>query len=104
MAAYFVALAVALIAYCCLTHAQTTLQPQSNTLDSNATIGPEPGIPSVVTKNVQVALNFERSNWANGSVDLEDFYRLPPNASHSRAGALLNVQIDANTSAYTFPP
>ena len=104
MATYFIALAVALITYSCSAHALTALQPQSNTFDSNATVGPEPGIPSVGTNSVQVALNFERSNWANGSVDLEDFYHLPPNASHSPAGALLKVQVDANTSAYTLPP
>ena len=103
MATYFVALADALITYSCSAHTLTALQPQSNTFDSNAT-GPEPGIPSVGANNVQVALNFERSKWANGSVDLEDFYHLPPNASHSPAGALLKVQVDANTSAYTLPP
>lgn len=50
------------------------------------------------------ALNFERSNWANGSVAEDDFYRVPSAASTASAGALLKVQLDANTSAYTLPP
>ncbi|MCJ1471005.1 hypothetical protein MMC07_009653 [Pseudocyphellaria aurata] len=53
---------------------------------------------------IALALNFERSNWANGSVADDDFYRVPSFASTASAGTLLKVQLDANTSAYTLPP
>lgn len=62
------------------------------------------GISSELAENVMVALNFERSNWANGSVTFEDFYRVPLDAADAPAGALLKLQRNANTSAYTVPP
>ncbi|KAI9799636.1 MAG: hypothetical protein M1833_003951 [Piccolia ochrophora] len=88
--------------------AQEPLAPQTNTFNSTATLSPEQrekaGINDTIASNVEVALNFERTNWANGSVAQDDFYALPSNASEAPAGALLKVQINANTSAYTLPP
>lgn len=54
--------------------------------------------------NIEVSLNFERSNWANGSVEEDSFYTVPSNASTCEPGSLLKVEVDANTSAYTLPP
>ncbi|KAL8868961.1 MAG: hypothetical protein Q9174_004633, partial [Haloplaca sp. 1 TL-2023] len=62
------------------------------------------GIDDVVANKIDVALNFERSRFANGSVDSEPFYKLPSNASSASPGALLKLQVSANTSAYTLPP
>lgn len=62
------------------------------------------GTTSGLAASTIVALEFERSNWANGSVDDEEFYRVPPGTADAPAGTLLKVQEDANTSAYTLPP
>lgn len=67
----------------------------------NATVQP---IPSLNASDVQAALAFERSTWANGSVDDESFYRVPSNSSHLPAGTLLKLQLYTNTSLYTLPP
>ena len=84
------------------------LNPQNNTFSSSYQLTQNQiaaaGISSTLANNVEVALSFERSNWANGSVHQEPFYQVPSNASHAPAGALLKVQIDANASAYTLPP
>ncbi|KAL8938400.1 MAG: hypothetical protein Q9216_003917 [Gyalolechia sp. 2 TL-2023] len=53
---------------------------------------------------MEVALNFERSNWAGGSVSELDFYRVPSNTSHAAAGTVLKVETNVNTSAFTLPP
>ena len=87
--------------------AQIPIEPQCDTFDSQATITPHQRrlahIDTVTADNIAVALNFERSNWANGSV-ANDFYTVPSNASTASPGSLLKLQIDANTSAYTLPP
>ena len=62
------------------------------------------GISEDTAHNVEVALEFEKAKWAHGSVEEDDFYSVPQNASIAPAGALLKVQVDANTSAYTLPP
>ena len=63
----------------------------------------EAGIDRDEAEGLRAALNFEISNWANGSVADEDFYRVPPSGLDAPAGALLKLQLDANTSAYTLP-
>ncbi|KAL8754875.1 MAG: hypothetical protein Q9199_004038 [Rusavskia elegans] len=67
----------------------------------NATIQPIPGLNA---SDVQAALAFERSTWANGSVEDESFYRVPSNSSHLPAGTLLKLELYTNTSLYTLPP
>ncbi|KAL8999189.1 MAG: hypothetical protein Q9188_005944 [Gyalolechia gomerana] len=61
-------------------------------------------LDSTLANNIEIALNFERSNFAHGSVDTDPFYRLPSNASAAPPGSLLKLQLSANTSAYTLPP
>ena len=77
------------------------------TFNSSATLSlsqiQKAGLSSRIANNVAVALNFERSNWVNGSVAQDAFYRVPSNATGAPAGALLKLQSDANTSAYTLP-
>lgn len=88
--------------------AQSVLTPQYDSFNSTAIITEsqreQADINSSIADNVAVALNFERSNWANGSVSDDEFYRVPSETVNAPAGALLNLQIDANTSAYTVPP
>ena len=62
------------------------------------------GLNTSQVNNIEVALNFERSNWAHGSVGNDPFYRLPSNATSAPPGALLKLEVSANTSAYTLPP
>lgn len=59
---------------------------------------------STTANNLNIAIEFEQSNWANGSVPEESFYTVPANSTDAPAGTLLKVQQDANTSAYTLPP
>ncbi|KAI4230675.1 MAG: hypothetical protein L6R40_007973 [Gallowayella cf. fulva] len=54
--------------------------------------------------NIEAALTFERSNWANGSIEEDDFYHVPSNSSNLPAGTLLKLETHTNTSAYTIPP
>lgn len=62
------------------------------------------GIKNGLATNVAVALEFERSNWVNGLVTYDEFYCVPPDMADAPAGALLKLQKNANTSAYTVPP
>lgn len=82
--------------------------PQNNTPNSTDAIlaaeSAQLGKNWTSGRKIALALNFERSNWANGSVADDDFYRVPSEASTASAGTLLKVQLDANTSAYTLPP
>lgn len=66
----------------------------------------EAGISIERAKNIANALEFERSNWATGSVASDEFYSHVPryNASSVPAGTLLKVQVNVNTSAFTLPP
>lgn len=62
------------------------------------------GIKNGLATNVAVALEFERSNWVNGLVTYDEFYWVPLDMADAPAGALLKLQKNANTSAYTVPP
>ncbi|KAL8761229.1 MAG: hypothetical protein Q9184_002633 [Pyrenodesmia sp. 2 TL-2023] len=68
---------------------------------------PNTTIPAILGANarvVQAALDFERSTWANGSVQNDSFYHVPPNSSQFPAGTLLKLESYTNTSLYTVPP
>ena len=86
----------------------TLLHAQNDTFNSTATITPtqqqQAGINATLAANVALALEFERSNFANGSVASEDFYDVPPASADATPGTLLKLELDANASAYTLPP
>ena len=89
-----------------LASAQTPLKPQSNTFNSSYKLTPEQISLANLTQgdadNIAVAINFERSNWATGSVHKDAFYSsLPSNASNAPAGSLLKLEPSVNTSTYT---
>ncbi|KAL8847199.1 MAG: hypothetical protein Q9221_007761 [Calogaya cf. arnoldii] len=71
---------------------------------SNTTFEPIPALPGLNTSQVQATLAFERSNYANGSVENESFYKVPSNSSRSPAGSLLKLELYTNTTLYTLPP
>ncbi|KAH7371177.1 secretory lipase [Pyrenochaeta sp. MPI-SDFR-AT-0127] len=65
------------------------------------------GISDTTANNVNIALNFERSNWATNSVTVDPFYIVPPsnrNQSFLPPGSLLSVEEISNTSLYAVPP
>lgn len=86
------------------------LTPQNDTFASTFAFTQQQilsaGINDSLANNIAVALNFERSNWANATSVADDpFYTLPCNASASTSpGSLLKLEIGTNTSLYTIPP
>jgi hypothetical protein len=50
---------------------------------------------------INVALNFERTNWTNGRIANDPFYSPPDNSSSLPSGSLLRVEEFKNTSTYT---
>ncbi|KAL8860939.1 MAG: hypothetical protein Q9178_002694 [Gyalolechia marmorata] len=61
-------------------------------------------VPGLNASRVQVALAYERSTFANGSVENESIYQAPANSSNLPAGTLLKLEFYTNTSLYTLPP
>ena len=99
----------ALLASARITKPQQLLRPQNDTFASAVSFTQQQqlqaGINDTVANNLEIALNFERSNWATGSVDDDPFYRPPSNASGAPAGSLLRLQLFyPNISTYTLPP
>ena len=91
------------------TTSQPLLQPQPDTWNSTATLTPQqiaaPNISNATVDGINVALQFERTNWATGSVLSDTFYTsLPRNTSTAPPGSLLKLQGFVNTSTYTLAP
>lgn len=53
---------------------------------------------------ISEALEFERSNWSDGSVADDAFYTVPADSTQVPAGTLLKVEKDVETSKYLLPP
>lgn len=49
------------------------------------------------------ALNFEKANWARGSVLDDPFYECPADSAQASPGTLLKVEEDVDTTAYLIP-
>lgn len=85
---------------------------QSNTFNSNFTLTAEQiqqaNLSQTLQNNVEVAVKFERSNWATGSISTDPFYTLPSNITASfssfKPGTLLKVEYLTNTSLFTIAP
>jgi pimeloyl-ACP methyl ester carboxylesterase len=85
------------------------LLPQNNTFNSSYAITAAhislANLSQVDAGNIAVVLNFERSNWATGSVLTDAFYSsLPPNASYASPGSLLKLEPFVNTTSFTIAP
>lgn len=84
------------------------LQPQTDTwnstfhFESSQVMGAN--LSDVQVANIEQALNFERSNWATGSVLVDDFYTVPSNSSTLPPGSVVKVQPFVNTTNYTLAP
>ncbi|KAK6428335.1 hypothetical protein LTR95_015521 [Oleoguttula sp. CCFEE 5521] len=64
-------------------------------------------LSSALVQQVQVALNFERSNNAGNLTQNDPFYFLPDGVTRSNLpppGSILKVEEYTNTTYYTFPP
>jgi pimeloyl-ACP methyl ester carboxylesterase len=87
---------------------QPVLEPQTDTWNSTSTLShaqiSTANISDTTAGNINVALQFERTNWATGSVVDDAFYTdLPSNISSRRPGTLLKAE-SVNASLYTLPP
>jgi pimeloyl-ACP methyl ester carboxylesterase len=85
------------------------LQPQTDTWNSTFSLSQSQidaaNISTTTANNINIAVRFERSNWATGSVYSDPFYTaLPANSSGSAPGTLLKVEPFVNTSFYTLAP
>lgn len=61
-------------------------------------------LSSVEASNLDVGVQFERTNWAFGSVAQDSIYRAPPLNSSTPAGTLLKIEQVTNASYYNLPP
>lgn len=53
---------------------------------------------------IQQALAFEKSNWANGSVHEDVFYKLQPDSPTGPPGTPLKIEEETDTAQYLLPP
>lgn len=88
---------------------QLFLEPQTNTFNSSFKLSAEQitraNLSSAFANNIEVALNYERSNWAFGSITEDSFYTVPENfTSSTPPGTLLKVEPLTNTTFYTLAP
>jgi pimeloyl-ACP methyl ester carboxylesterase len=84
------------------------LVPQNDTFNSSYTLTSDQiklaNLSQADVDNIEVAINFERSNWATGSVTSDEFYSVPENASNAAPGSLLKLEVFTNTTTYTLAP
>jgi pimeloyl-ACP methyl ester carboxylesterase len=85
------------------------IPPQTDTFNSTFSLTAAQiaslNLTKATAESINVAVRFEQSNWATGSVLSDPFYtHLPANASHAPAGSLLRLEPFADTSAYTIAP
>lgn len=88
---------------------QQFLHPQTNTFNSSFTLSDSQiaslNLSDAVANNINIAVRFEQTNWATGSVLSDPFYTdLPSNASKAPAGSLLKLEAFTDTSTYTIAP
>ena len=95
----------------CYASGVESLKPQTNTWNSSFTLSKAQiaaaNLSAAVANNVEVALNFERSNNAGNLIQNDPFYQLPDGLDLSKLpkpGTVLKVEAFTNTSFYTIPP
>jgi alpha-beta hydrolase superfamily lysophospholipase len=81
---------------------------QNNTWNSIFTLAPAQiaaaNLSSTLVNNIEVATNFERTNWATGSITEDRFYNAPPVNTSTPPGTLLAVEEVTDTDLYTLAP
>ncbi|OTA31897.1 hypothetical protein BTJ68_09225 [Hortaea werneckii EXF-2000] len=101
---------------CCLawlsasTAAQDTLQSQNSTWNSTLTLTDAQiraaNLSAETVQNVEVAVNYERTNQPGGSIEYDDFYTLPDDydyANPPKPGFIIKIEEHTNTTFYTLP-
>lgn len=92
----------------CAIAQQEAISSQSNTFNSNFSLSPSQissaHLDKTTVNNVNIAIRFEQSNWAAGSVKIDPFYTPPSNASTAPPGSLFKVEDYTDTTLYTLPP
>lgn len=87
---------------------QQPIHVQSNTFNSSYKLSAfqvhDSNLSSVLASNVEIALNFERTNWATDSIGNDPFYQTPPLNTSTSPGTLLRTEAYTNTSYYTIAP
>jgi pimeloyl-ACP methyl ester carboxylesterase len=87
---------------------QEDISPQNNTFNSTFSLSPaqinDANLDETIAHNVDIAIRFEQTNWALGSVHSDLFYSPPTDASSALSGSLLKVEDHTNTTLYTLPP
>lgn len=81
---------------------------QKFTFNSTFSLTSEQRVASNLTvvqaHNYEVALNFERSNYAGGSVHNDPFYAVPSPFNSPPPSSDLKIEEHTNTTLYTIPP
>jgi pimeloyl-ACP methyl ester carboxylesterase len=92
----------------CVAAQQDAITPQNNTWNSSFSLSSSQissaNLDEVTVNNVNVAIRFEQSNWATGSVLTDPFYVVPSNANSAPSGSILKVEDYSDTTLYTLPP
>lgn len=88
---------------------QQRLEPQTNTFNSDFSLTAEQieaaGLSETVAHNYNIAIRYEQTKWATGSVLKDPFYReLPASASRARPGSVLKVEEYTDPRNYTIAP
>ncbi|KAF4549607.1 Hypothetical protein D9617_21g098280 [Elsinoe fawcettii] len=91
--------------------AQTLLQVQNFTFNSTFSLTvdqiQQANLTATEANNFEVALNYERSNYAGGSVTEDAFYNVPEDfdpLNPPPPGTILKIEQRTNTSLFTIPP
>lgn len=86
---------------------QTVYEHWNNTFNSSATISATAiatvNLTTLDRNNAEVALRFEQTNWATGSVGADPFYEVPANASGAAIGSVLKVEYNTSVSQFALP-
>ncbi len=73
-----------------------SITPQSNTFNSSFSLSADQvngvGFNHTVAHNVDVAVRFERTNWATDSEQADPFYAAPAGFDSKPAGSLLRLE------------
>lgn len=82
--------------------------PRCNTFDSSFSLSADQirnaAINSSAAQSVDVAIRFERTDWATGSVHSDPFYDAPLDCKKLPPGSLPHVEECTNMALYTLPP
>ena len=92
----------------CVAAQQERISSQNNTFNSSFSLSTSQirraNLGKTTVHNVNIAIRFEQSNWATGSVQTDPFYTPPSNASSAPPGSVLKVEDYTDTTLYTLPP